>query len=61
MDILDSMTQTGLRLLAAALIGLFYLGFWVLRIVIIVAAGTLLLSLSAWNLWRTQSERLHSS
>ena len=57
MDILESMTQAGSRLFAAALVGLFYLFFWILRIVIIVGAGALLLSLSAWDIWYSKSQR----
>jgi len=51
MDILNSMIQTALTLLAAALLGLVYVSFWALRLLIIVAAGSLLLGLSAWGLW----------
>lgn len=58
MNIQQHITQTGLQILSALLMGLLYLGFWVLRVLVIVVSGSLLLVLLLPDLWDKNPDRL---
>ena len=60
MNIQQHITQTSLRILSVLLMGLLYLGFWVLRVLVIVVSGSLLLALSLPDLWGKNPARLPS-
>ena len=60
MNIQQHITQTSLRILSVLLMGLLYLGLWVLRVLVIVVSGSLLLALSLPDLWNKNPARLPS-